>query len=608
MPSGTETQTAAEETDSTSFLIAGRIDVQQRFAKMAAKIDAHSRMAAKTNNDLAYIYFLYGILDGLNVSYSLLKYFFDMIYTNSSKTSSDEMHDWTISPLGITTAAIESITLISFAMLANYFSDNDKNKLKRYIAITWPYVRDVLKALKSTYKGTANTVKMIDILAGHNVNFLTLPLAVSLGAILIVNRLWYRKMVWDRKNMMQANMLLLAEILSTENWSEEELRCLRRRIKTQQLSTRAAALLSAGVGGLIDSLYLFMGVLTLAPLTGPIFIVLASCCMLYVMFNTLARIYDEYDFQRKLFITQAKIELALFNKQYQKQVADNLSQLRNTEDEDVVFQLCQDLFGLNKTLLKKRQQLTDLTRLSYLSAALAGAKGGLAAYTALSSILFMVSTILLMCSVAFPPLLLISIGLIGLVCVFGFIAYSLGNNYRQRQRIRQDDLSLNKVKIREELAALANAGIYNSTIKEIEFLIEDKQIKSSQRLFFMEWFEITRSFFSGLSKGSKSVDYTLNPLQEADNNGHYHDTPVMFAITAFSSFFHSIVLSLRAHARSFGRQPLDQLPQITNTDEQQFEPEHGSDKELKTVHRNRFFHARTQNLPTPTQSQLAIAL
>ena len=51
---------------------------------------------AKELNDAKWVYGLYGAIDGLSGSFSMMKYFFDVYYANSSLSSadvSDVFHD-----------------------------------------------------------------------------------------------------------------------------------------------------------------------------------------------------------------------------------------------------------------------------------------------------------------------------------------------------------------------------------------------------------------------------------------------------------------------------------------------------------------------------------
>lgn len=591
-----------ETSESDKYHISGRLDVQKRLAKIAAEADVKNRKIARTLNDASFIYALYAGLDALNLSYTTYKYSVDVYLTNKGASSSDTMHKWLTTPTGASIAVAESLVLISLAILANYFSENDANKAKRYIAIAWPYCRDVLKALKNTYKGTANSIKMLNLLTGKNFNPFILPVAIALSGILITNRIWSRKMITARKNMMQNNMALLTDILLMAALTEEQCQLFRQKVQLQAMETRVKAYISVALSSTIDSLYLYMGMLTIAPVAWPLFVTLSACCVLYTIMTLATRLYDEYEYQCKLKITQARIELALFGKQQTEQIIDNLrklmafqaqinQQLAAPEQEEVddIRKQQDDLLALismqKKTLAEKREHALELMTLSHFSAALVGAKNGMAAYGALSSILFMAATILALSSTPFPPILLISIVLIGLACLTVFIIHAVIQNHQQRKQQKQEESPFDKISlaaINDTLADLEKLGMQEDATQVRVILEQEMHVTPVQRYFIVEWFEVVRSFFSGLSKGSKAVDYSLNSLQEADAKGHYHDTPVMFAITAFSSLLCAVIWGLRAHARGFGRSRLDELPVDKKADPVISSPgESGVDNDVK---------------------------
>src|SRR3990167_7253511 len=82
--------------------------------RLAEKLDQHGGIPL-----------LKATLDGANISYTTLKYFFDALNSNPTISSSDTMHAWMLTPEGIAIAALESVFLISFSMLANYLQEYD---------------------------------------------------------------------------------------------------------------------------------------------------------------------------------------------------------------------------------------------------------------------------------------------------------------------------------------------------------------------------------------------------------------------------------------------------------------------------------------------------
>ena len=625
-------------------------------------LDQKYRRIAKLLDQLGVIYVWYGALDGLNLSYSTLKYFFDIFYTNTKNSSTDMMHNWAMTPAGIAVAALESVGMIVFSMLGNLFKDKDKNFLKRYIAITWPYVRDTVKGLKNSYKGLRSLLYTIHELGGKNLNFMMVPLALVFGAFSVLNRIWYRQMKNGRKQMQDDNAKRREEILKEHElhtmlalpednepyinsyiWIEDkalyfigadgaasivpidaelldanigmlqkkadepiwlskmaldrllgdrakdnlsnknsstindEINYVRDKdnnlIKRQTKSTKRKGLISATYGGFIDGLYMYMGVYSLAAVMPPAFIVISVFSTLYVVTNMIARIYEEYDYQQKLEISAAKVELALSIKGLKSRLYDCQKLFSNRQSPtsaeiDIIFN---ELGAARESFKADRQKIQNLQTVSNRLAFLSGLKNGLSAYGVIASFLFAIGTILLLAGVAFPPALLFAGVIFGMVCLIGFTVHSLihYSNERKMQRIDDaNDLRDPCVKDLDRLIAQLNQADWEKDqekerrIDELVWLFEDKGlvVDSSPQLFFQEWFEMFRSFFSGASKGVKAVDHVLNPLEEQDSSGHYHESTIMIVVIFVSAILNSIVLALRALARGFSRSAADDVP------------------------------------------------
>ncbi len=73
-------------------------------------------------------------------------------------------------------------------------------------------------------------------------------------------------------------------------------------------------MLGAAYGGVVDGLYLFMGAMSIGVIPA-LFIPMAVLSVIFTVTCIATRVYEEWDFQRKLLETQAKIELALCGKE-----------------------------------------------------------------------------------------------------------------------------------------------------------------------------------------------------------------------------------------------------------------------------------------------------
>ncbi|KTD22779.1 transmembrane protein [Legionella lansingensis] len=532
---------------------------------IAGRMDAQSRLLAKRLHELGYIYALYGALDGLSLSYSMIKYAFDML--NKVGSSSDAMHEWMLTPEGIVLTASSSLTLIVFAMLANHYKDDDKNQLKAFIATVWPYCRDVMKGLKNAYKGFRSTIQLMELLGGsQNLHHLIVPVGLLLGCLSAVNRLWFRYYVNQRKDMMRANAVLLSEIQAAKTLTLTEIQKKHEEIQGQSEALRRKMLLSATYGGIVDGLYLYIGVLTLCSLSPAVLTAMTVFCAIYFLACIATRVYEEHDFQRRLLVARAKIELALCGKELQEYFLQlhGLSQeiaLSGGNEERRLKQkeLMSKLASVYDNFEKKRNYLRELSTLSYSSAFLAGLRNGLAAYGALASALFAIATVLVLSSASFPPALLITSSTLGMVLLLGFTIHAmLHAHWHQLKQEETSKLADKRIDGLLKIFSDAKKDVNSLQPEEIRTAITDRMVVDpSPQFFFQEAFEVVRSLCSGLGKGSKAVDFALNPLQERGADGHYHDTPVMLWVTVISALVHAVVLALRAHARGFGRAPLD---------------------------------------------------
>lgn len=533
------------------------------------------KLAAQLHNAGA-VYVFYGAIDGLSLSYSMIKYLFDLLFTTGEISSADAMRDWMESQEGMEVVAASSVSLVVFSMLANHFSDNDANLFKRYMAVAWPYARDAMKGLKNAYKGVRSTFIAFELLnLTQDLSHLIVPVGLLLGGLSVLNRLWFRMLVGqDRKDMTKANATLVGTIQNGPALTEHEMAAERKKINKHSERVRTMALLSAAYGGIVDGLYLYVGVLGICSLAPAVLEAMSVFCAIYFLACVVTRVYEEYFFQQSLAITELRAELAIQSKGIEllagklASLNTEISKAGDGEVTDLVMQR-KNLAGRLATAVEEfknqREKLLSLTVLSYPAAVLGGLRNGLAAYGALTSSMFAVSTLLLLSSTAFPPNLLVNCIMLGMVCLAGFVVQAVvvaHNHYaiKQKEKLFDDKLlEISRVlsNLKEENNRFYEAGNLNS----IQQVVADGQkVEGLPQSFLVAWFEVVRSFFSGIGKGTKAIGFTLYALQEVDEQGHYHDTPLMMNLMLVSAVAHAIVLALRAFARGLGRLPADAEP------------------------------------------------
>ncbi|MCL9684520.1 hypothetical protein [Legionella maioricensis] len=528
---------------------------------IAGRIDAQSRIIAKELDNDRSIYYGYAVCDSLSSSYSMFKYFLDVFFANSSN---DAMHDLMMTPGGIAAMTLESLFLISFSVLAAKFDNETGDNYKKMIATAWPYFRDIMKGLKNAYKGWRSAIVAFGLLGAVDINFLIIPVGVILGIFAAANRFLVRYLVTEpRKSMMSANVRLKDEIKQLLSLTYEESKLYAQDIQEQDVDTRIFAFLAVGLGGAIDGLYLYVGVLSLAILSSPLLFYMVAMCVFYTVACIITRIYEEYDFQLRLLITQTKCRLELVAKETETVYAKLLALQKKTDkSDDDLIQLSLLKNELNYLLTQFEEQrkiLRERSTRTYLSAVLLGLKNGLYVYGALASILFLVGSILTLSGWVFPPALLVVCVSLGLVFITTCIIHSLITNYQHLQKEKA------QAELPELLVALRNSIKLNQDLdcwveKDVfrEILDEGIAVEASPQSSVQDRSEVVRSTFSGFGKGQKIISFFGFFLQSKDEQGHYHDSSAMQIFSVFSALIFGIILGLRALARGFGRVPLGQ--------------------------------------------------
>ncbi|MGL5742090.1 MAG: hypothetical protein ACRCXC_05865 [Legionella sp.] len=530
---------------------------------IAGRIDAQSRILAEKLDKGRYIYHAYSVLDSLSSSYSMFKYFLEVFLATNNP---DDIHDILNSPEGIAAVSAEAIFLVAFSLLASVFDGEEKYATKKFIASAWPFFRDVMKGLKNAYKGWRSTVQILSLLSGVELKYMVVPVGLVLGILAAANRFWLRDVVERRKKQMDIHKDLLLKIEELTSFTDIDREFYFSQIKGQDEKELIRSFFAVAAGGLIDGLYLYAGVVSLSVLSPPLFIEMTAISAFYTLACVVTRIYEEYDFQLRLLITQTKCKFALVSKELQCTYATLLALQQKMEktprDLEEIKRLKLEVSRLIKEFEALRNLLKEQTTHSYFTAGLLGMKYGLYAYGSLTSVLFMVSTVFLVTAATFPPALLAGFIVSGLALMIGFTLFSLASHYfhvqEQKKLSEADQPYAQLMEMKEHIDTQDEAEILTADVFG-ESLKDGNKVPSSPQFFFQEWFEVFRSLASGLSKGYNFSGFAGSSMQEMDEQGHYHDTHVMAVLAGINAVLFSMVLGLRALARGLGRPPLGQV-------------------------------------------------
>lgn len=516
---------------------------------IVGRIDAQNKLTALDLHNGRHIYHAYSVLDSLSSSYSMFKYFFDLALGGNN----DAMHDFMLTPAGIIGISIESLFLVTFSFLGCYFDtdEDQKTEYKRRITVAAIYLREIMKGLKNAYKGLRSAFVAMNLLGLLDLRYLLAPAAIALGIFAAANRSLLCYIRETRKGMMSSAAELLTKIINQESWQSDHRTECKAELDALHQSFTARLVGFAGVflGGFVDGLYLYVGVLTLASLAPPLFLAMSVICAVYTLSCIIVRTFEEYEFQLKLEHARTKCELAMLSRSLETHYAKLL------QVSDPGAAQLSELKELIKQFDETCKRYHQRTGQSLFTAILSGIKNGLYAYGTLASVLFFASTFMYLTGIAFPPALLVATVLSGLVLLVGFTLASVRRHCQHQPKDLANSPQFQK------LLSLANATSASLTAQQVKEGLTDGLTLSLCSSFSnaTSWFEVLRSLFSGLGKGQKFVDFAGNPLQEQDQDGHYHDAPIMYVLGVLSALVFGITLALRALARSFGRKPLGEV-------------------------------------------------
>ena len=585
--------TASSSTDSTwsgisSFLmfkyLSQQINALVARTKSAFLYSLHvlQQQPAKLHS-FKWIYGLYGLLDGVSTSFSMLKYTFDIHYANSAFSSADMLHDFLLTPEGIAIMVIESVLLAGFAAIGNVFDDDAKHTgWKKWSAILWRYVRDALKALKNAYKGMRNLFFLLSfIVVDPNIMLLVLPIGLVLGVLSALERLLIRYMRDKREGKVKHNSKLLEEINALkfdaidtlegwENLLEEKLNGKPKiggkdavlGMQRESIWHRVVGYLAVLFNSFVYGPYLFLGLISLAVLPAPFFITIATLSSFFLAVYITTRIFEEYNKQRLLLVSQTELQLAVCIAKLKFLSSQLEAQLKLGKILDAKL-----LPTIEKQIIeatKLKETLQQLSVLSTASVILGGLMNGMESYLALASLVFTISTVCIILSIPYPPLLLMLFIPFGFVFSAGFVGLALKAHW---DYLEKHPPSLSTVSEQEKiLDKLKSAEVISiENVHSITQHIERLMVNPSPQTFFQKKLDIFRSFWSGSGKGMRSVDETMVAWQDVGDDGHYHDTRIMAMVAWVSAGLFAISFALRGVAR-LGKTKKDKVVAATTSD------------------------------------------
>jgi hypothetical protein len=515
-----------------------RLNDSNRFFHDRAKILKKSKEA-----DVAY-----GTADGLVTGYGVIKSIFEVEnYGASQIVALDEMHKWMAEPIGLSISVVTTLFFVTLSTLGNLFSEDDANLYKKNTILFWKYTRELIQALRNSFKALRTTMLTLTLCCACDLRFLIIPLSLSVGLIYTLSRLAFLSIQDARKKRIKHNQELYA-FLSQERRDKMNLPLpTDGETKIESVEFSMLCLVAKAYNGLLDSLYLYINILTLVPLSPSFLLIAGVFSVAYCLLCIATRVYEEYESQRELAISAYKVNAI--------RQAHALQLAINERTYDLIPELA-------RTFEESQKLLLQINNLPVISIILLGAKRGIAAYGA---VLMLLSSIAIMSTfwfgLFFSPAIVLGFIVSGVPIIVGFILNTYWEARSTHHYIQQQDAQLTELMETVTHITADQPLSPEQTPRCTQLLSYAPDVAPMPSSYATDVIEIGRSSGSAILKGRKIVEFLLNNFQEKDADGHYQDTPFMVFLVAPVSALFAVCFALRAFVKGYSKEPPSTYPE-----------------------------------------------
>ena len=290
-------------------------------------------------------------------------------------------------------AILEMTLFILYATLARYYAQqqNDQNHhhLGCYLAVSWPYFRDLLSGLKNGRHACVNISFILQHFVRMNLYHFINPIGIGVGLLLATILVAYRHMQNKRNESIDQNEMLLEQIKKQHLIGNS----IRNKIHSHSNMKNYLHLMYAGFDGLTDGIYLYGCLLILMglgvnsilcgiPLTTTLVVI-----SIITLISFINKLHIEYDAQNQLQLSALRCERQLLKNELEQQPL-----LKKTTGDNYTLNDTQKKLTEINALIERKSTLTYLDTASYRSkflfyswrGMLSGAKNAIIAITTIS--------------------------------------------------------------------------------------------------------------------------------------------------------------------------------------------------------------------------------
>ena len=274
-------------------------------------------------------------------------------------------------------------------------------------------------------------------------------------------------------------------------------------INTQSTMLRVECFFAKGLESLFNGMYFYSGAMIMTAFSPETFFIMSAISLGFLFSSFIAKLYEEYSYQKKLDLTSSRLNLALSERKIHALLEDLLyAQSANQADKVTEYKKnLKEIFSVYEQQLKNVQQGLSWT---YTESFFEGLQNGLSLQSAITSLMF---CLFLLNIVSVTSSTVFYFTLVGAASVLTHCIYSLYQCFIYKQE-SVEKLSDATNKTKESICNNSHdyVGLKNNVYSLQTQIKNSSDLLVSPRRFSIVEFEIFRVCFAGFKKGTKAGD------------------------------------------------------------------------------------------------------
>ncbi len=268
---------------------------------------------AKKINKKKALFFLYGLLDGLDIIIKAILLFTPIL-------TQVAFSYWILIPEYFYLTLFITGTFALLAAIGNTFYLS-KHQREKQIAAFWQSVRDPSKTARGVCISVVSVLTVLQLLTKQDLSAFLLPITLPVVTLAMLNRIWRRKIGNQQKTIQNNNQNLLktlqkkwdalhAKEITEKDYLDFVKDAQKNKLQQSSGHTLAACFLSGFIEAAMNGPYMFMRTYSLAAFSWPGLIFIIASGITFVILGILSKLHEEIDSQNKLHLSKQAFLLA----------------------------------------------------------------------------------------------------------------------------------------------------------------------------------------------------------------------------------------------------------------------------------------------------------